>query len=324
MPSGGKAGRRKMMALLRSDSLLSSKRSRSTQTIYYLHWEEFGIGLGIISRGVFIQRFTVVTTIHWKHWVPFQADAIAIRVAMLCVFREPSEFQYIIVIVVVTREAQSSRLNLKFTDVDYTFSQPLKEKCISEVVRIGSISIFRLVLAMKSHVLHTVLCNMSDEAAGEIKVDHSWEWKGWMMKACITDPETGLYTSSKLCVVFVPRPHWFHSKSQFTGPWQTIKGLAKGIFPPIRTHTIHTITIIVMWSNYWKRSPLLHVAITYNPHTLVKTALLTCLTLLTCTHKSMAIFIWKMLRENRPPPSKKNPQSTPSPQRKNQNKRKTA
>ena len=47
----------------------------------------------------------------------------------------------------------------------------LKEKCISEVVRIGSIIIFHSEPAMESQVLHTVWCYFSGEAAGE-----SWRW----------------------------------------------------------------------------------------------------------------------------------------------------
>ena len=31
---------------------------------------------------------------------------------------------------------------------------------------------------MKRQVLYTVCCNISGEAAGEIDIDHSWEWKG--------------------------------------------------------------------------------------------------------------------------------------------------
>ena len=31
---------------------------------------------------------------------------------------------------------------------------------------------------MKSHILHTVCCNISCEAAGQFEIDHSWEWKG--------------------------------------------------------------------------------------------------------------------------------------------------
>ena len=58
-----------------------------------------------------------------------------------------------------------------------TFSQPLREKCVSKLVIIGSKVMFHPNNAMKSHVLHTVWCNFSGEAAWEI--DRSWEWKGY-------------------------------------------------------------------------------------------------------------------------------------------------
>ena len=48
-----------------------------------------------------------------------------------------------------------------------TFSQPFKDRCISEVARIGSLIIFHLSKAMKSQILHTMSCNISGEVAGE-------------------------------------------------------------------------------------------------------------------------------------------------------------
>ena len=49
-----------------------------------------------------------------------------------------------------------------------TFSQPLKEKCISEVVRIDSIIIFHLISNEKPHSPYCVMCYISGEAAVEI------------------------------------------------------------------------------------------------------------------------------------------------------------
>ena len=62
-------------------------------------------------------------------------------------------------------------LTLSLPSSKSTFSpQPLKEKCISEVVRIGTI-FFQSESTMKREVLHTVWCNITGEATGEI-----WTW----------------------------------------------------------------------------------------------------------------------------------------------------
>ena len=65
-------------------------------------------------------------------------------------------------------------------DQKATFSQPFKEECMSNVVRIGSIIIFHLRIAMKSQVLHTVLCDVISlvRLQGQFEIDHPWEWKG--------------------------------------------------------------------------------------------------------------------------------------------------
>ena len=47
-----------------------------------------------------------------------------------------------------------------------TFSQPFKDKCISDVVRIGSVIIFHLSKVWKAKFF--MLCDVSGEAAGEI------------------------------------------------------------------------------------------------------------------------------------------------------------
>ena len=64
-----------------------------------------------------------------------------------------------------------SCLTLSLPSLKSTFSQPFKEKCTREVARIGSIISFHLSKAMKTQVLHSVWCNISGEAAGEI-----WHW----------------------------------------------------------------------------------------------------------------------------------------------------
>ena len=60
------------------------------------------------------------------------------------------------------------RLTLSLPSSKSTFSQPFKEKCISEVERIGSIITFYL---NKLQVLHSVWYHISGEAAGDI-----WNW----------------------------------------------------------------------------------------------------------------------------------------------------
>ena len=61
-----------------------------------------------------------------------------------------------------------SPLNLSLPRCKVTFSQPFKENCMPEVVRIGSIIIFHLSKPVKSQVLHTVWCKISGEVAGEM------------------------------------------------------------------------------------------------------------------------------------------------------------
>ena len=51
-------------------------------------------------------------------------------------------------------------LTLSLPSSKSTFSQPFKEKCISEVVRIGSIIILHLIKLWKVLVLHTVMYNL--------------------------------------------------------------------------------------------------------------------------------------------------------------------
>ena len=62
-------------------------------------------------------------------------------------------------------------LTLSLPSSKSIFSQPSKEEFISEVVRIGTIIIFKFEQAMKSQVLHTVWCNITGEGTGEI-----WTW----------------------------------------------------------------------------------------------------------------------------------------------------
>ena len=64
-------------------------------------------------------------------------------------------------------QTRSRRLILSLPSSTSTFSQPFREKCISEVVRIGYI-IVPSGQAMKSHVLQNVWCNISGEATGKI------------------------------------------------------------------------------------------------------------------------------------------------------------
>ena len=71
---------------------------------------------------------------------------------------------------------------LKIKTQNGSFSQPFKEKCISEVVRIGNIIIFHLS-KLYCQVLHTMWCDISGEAAGEI-----WNWSLMGMNSVQTCP----------------------------------------------------------------------------------------------------------------------------------------
>ena len=62
-------------------------------------------------------------------------------------------------------------LTLSLPSSKSTFSQPLQEECVSEMLRIGSIIILHLSKAMKSQILRTMWWHITGEAAGEI-----WNW----------------------------------------------------------------------------------------------------------------------------------------------------
>ena len=63
-------------------------------------------------------------------------------------------------------------LTLSLPNSKSKFSKPFKEKCLSEVVRIGSIIVFHLSNLWNAKLLITsVWCNISGEAAGE-----TWSW----------------------------------------------------------------------------------------------------------------------------------------------------
>ena len=59
-----------------------------------------------------------------------------------------------------------------------TFSQPPKEKCIREKVKIGSRVIFHLSELWKAKFF--ILCDVIFlmRLQGKFEIDHSWEWKG--------------------------------------------------------------------------------------------------------------------------------------------------
>ena len=59
-------------------------------------------------------------------------------------------------------------LTLSLPSSKSTFSQRFEEKCISEVVRSGSIIIFHQGQSYERPSLHAVRCNIFGEAAGEI------------------------------------------------------------------------------------------------------------------------------------------------------------
>ena len=62
--------------------------------------------------------------------------------------------------------------------LEVTFSQPSKEKCICEVLRIGSIIICHLSKLWKTKFF--ILCDviLLVRLQEKFEIDHSWEWKG--------------------------------------------------------------------------------------------------------------------------------------------------
>ena len=57
--------------------------------------------------------------------------------------------------------------------------QTFKEKCMSEVVRIGSVILFHLGKLWKTKF--STLCDVTFlvRLQGKFEIDHSWEWKEW-------------------------------------------------------------------------------------------------------------------------------------------------
>ena len=72
----------------------------------------------------------------------------------------------------------SRAISLSFPSSKTTFSQHFKEKCISDVVRIGSTIIFHLSKLWKAKFF--ILCDVIFlvRLQGKFEIDHSWEWKG--------------------------------------------------------------------------------------------------------------------------------------------------
>ena len=89
-----------------------------------------------------------------------------------------------------------------------TFSQPFKEKCISVVVRTGSIIIFHLSKLWNSQVLHSVWFNISGEAAGDnalghcLRLQNRWsQFSRAVKRRCNPDRVvTGPIRSSYFCI----------------------------------------------------------------------------------------------------------------------------
>ena len=70
-------------------------------------------------------------------------------------------------------------LSLSLPSSKSTFSQPFKEKFISDVVRIGHIIIFHLSKLWKAKFF--ILCNVIFlvRFQGKFGIDHTWEWKSY-------------------------------------------------------------------------------------------------------------------------------------------------
>ena len=72
----------------------------------------------------------------------------------------------------------SDSLTLSLPSLKSTFSQPFKEKCISEVVRISSVIIFHLSKLWKSKFfIRAIVFSSVVRLQGKFEIGHSWEWK---------------------------------------------------------------------------------------------------------------------------------------------------
>ena len=83
-----------------------------------------------------------------------------------------------------------------FSSSKRTFSQPFKQKCMSEVVRIGSIIIFYLSKLWKARFF--ILCDILFlvRLQEKLEVDHSWEWKGLCLVVQHLHWKSCIYTSA--------------------------------------------------------------------------------------------------------------------------------
>ena len=78
-----------------------------------------------------------------------------------------------------------------------TFSQPFKEKCTSEVIRIGSIIIFHLSKLWKAKFF--ILCDIIYlvRLQEKFEIDHSWEWEDYLLGLCLLGNK---YFSACTCI----------------------------------------------------------------------------------------------------------------------------
>ena len=105
---------------------------------------------------------TVIPDWHLRKWIMF-----------MCIPMQ--QFRFTMIKFIVRLVLGCHYLTLSLPSSKSTFSQPLKEKCISEVVRIGSITIFRLSELWKA--MFFILCEVIFlmRPQGKFDIDHSRE-----------------------------------------------------------------------------------------------------------------------------------------------------
>ena len=133
------------------------------------------------------------------------------------------------------------------------FSQPFKEKCISEVARIGSIIIFHLRKLWKAKF--SILCDVIFlvRLQEKLEIDHSWEFKGqegrnqrhsrkfrnqWMR---LSERDRLKWTACRRCMTHPLK--WRH----FSWPARCHGHVTRGKLPPVEASSVSFV------HNLWKR-----------------------------------------------------------------------
>ena len=113
---------------------------------------------------------------YWVHMMAQQAAAGRLPMpanGWVCIILYSTSWEQVVSIVWVHISSTISLPSLKST-----FSQPFKEKCKSEVVRIGSIIKFRMSKLREAKFFTLCDAIFLVRLQGKFGVDHTWEWKG--------------------------------------------------------------------------------------------------------------------------------------------------